>query len=325
MMRDHRRIGTVLLAMALAGGAMLLGGCRGDTSDAPPRRFFPDMDYQPKYMPQAESRFFRDYVVPEGEVDAGRQYGRTAREPVAGTVPFGKHPVVDRITVMTDGVAEVMDPADERRWLAMNEPRVFTGREADGSYVERIPIPVTDELMALGKKNWDIYCIVCHGGTGVGGNDAGMVGLRWQYAIPNLHSDQYKPGAGGEEAMEGYQFHIIRNGLRNTGPGLEYRMPPYGHNIDTEEAWAVVAYLRALQLARRANPDLLGPQERLRLEQQRALGPASPGTSSTAAATSSDEKQGKPGWTPCPHLVNLSLHRRISRCSGASPAGCALG
>lgn len=242
------------------------------------------MDYQPKYKPQAESRFFRDFTVPEGEAEAGVEYGRTAREPVPGTVPFGRRAHLDIIQAISGGRPAVVDAAGERSWLGELDPRIFEGREQDGSYVARIPIPVDDELMALGKKQWDIYCTVCHGATAVGGDQSGMVGLRWQYAIPNLHAAQYQAGAGGEQSMDGYLYNIIRNGLKNTGgAGLEYRMPPYGNRIDTREAWATVAYLRALQLARRARPDLLDEATRQRLDEQRAQA-APPTTSAVLAA-----------------------------------------
>lgn len=264
----------VLAACGLVAVAAL-AGCRGDTSDAPPRRFFPDMDYQPKYKAQAESRFFRDFDVPEGEAEAGVAYGRTAREPVPGTVPFGRHTAIAVIDAVSGGRPASVDMPADRSWFAELDPRIFEGREQDGSYVERIPIPVDDELMLLGKKQWDVYCTVCHGATAVGGDQAGMVGLRWQYAIPNLHGDAYQPGAGGEQSLDGYLYNIIRNGLKNApgAGGLEYRMPAYGNRIDTEEAWATVAYLRALQLARRARPDLLDESTRQRLEEQRVQAP----------------------------------------------------
>lgn len=55
---------------------VLACGCRGQISEKPPVHLFDDMDQQPKYRPQAESRFFSD--------------GRTMRPRVAGTVARGE-------------------------------------------------------------------------------------------------------------------------------------------------------------------------------------------------------------------------------------------
>lgn len=265
-----------LTALALITG-VVLPACRGEESDAPPRRFFPDMDNQPKYKAQAESRFYRDYQIPEGEEGVGTSYGRTAREPVVGTVPFGRTYVVGAIDRPNpDGNGDATsDPYvnfnAERYWLADTDPRVFHGKSPNGEWVERIPIPVDHELMALGQKTYSIYCIVCHGGTAVGGDQAGLVGLRWQYDIPNLHLPQWQPGNDGNQSKDGYLFDVIRNGLRNEGGVLEYRMPPYRNRIDVREAWATVAYLRALQAARRADLSVVSENDRVQLNQQ--LGP----------------------------------------------------
>ncbi|MEM9082940.1 MAG: c-type cytochrome [Planctomycetota bacterium] len=246
-------------------------GCRGEQSDAPPRQFFPGLDDQPKYKAQAESRFFRDYVVPEGEKDAGMRYGRTMRDPVPGTVAFGRSLNTEDLAAYTNrGELTQINYQQQRADLVALDPRIYRGREVDGSWVSTVPVPVDKALMQLGEEQFNIYCIVCHGGTAVGGGEAGMVGLRWQYAIPNLHGEQYQLGSDGEQAQDGYLFDIIRNGLKNTpGSALEYRMPPYGHKINEHEAWAIVAYLRALQYARNAPLEEATESERLELERTR--------------------------------------------------------
>ena len=108
------------------------------------------------------------------------------------------------------------------------------------------------DLIQLGQKQFNIYCIVCHGGVAVGGQGnelAGTVGDRWSYPIPNLHDPQYQQG--GEKGLDGYIFNVIRNGVPNE-PGIapEFRMKGYTTQINEREAWAIVLYLRTLQQSR---------------------------------------------------------------------------
>ena len=80
-MRTYTPLLTICLAL-LAGLAM--PGCRGETADAPPRQYFPDLDDQLKYKAQDESGFFAD--------------GRTMREPPANTVAWGRTTHTGEIT-----------------------------------------------------------------------------------------------------------------------------------------------------------------------------------------------------------------------------------
>lgn len=235
-----RAAAAALLALACVAVA---SGCRGDRENEPPRQFFPGMDDQPKYKVQSESGFFDDH--------------RSMRQPVAGTVAFGR-----------DADAGAAD----RYWLLRDDPEVFLGVNPDGSFVERIPMrklvhsgedrPVTPEqvqdVLNVGRRTFNIYCIVCHGGTGMGD---GMVGRRWATPVPSFHQPQYMPG--GEKGQDGYVFHVIRNGLANVPGALPaLRMPSYASQIDEREAWAVVAYFRAIQRARGATIDNVPEQIR---------------------------------------------------------------
>jgi hypothetical protein len=110
-------------------------GLRGRRTADAPVMVFPDMDFQGKYKPQRESKFFGD--------------GRTDRLPVAGTVPYGRATE----TVARDGKITLADPdflrADDARYL---------GKNADGSFVRGFPVPVTAELMARGRNRYEVYC-----------------------------------------------------------------------------------------------------------------------------------------------------------------------
>jgi len=253
---QHRALaGAALIAATLLAGSGLTG-CRGERTDAPPRQFFPGMDDNPRWDPQEQSEFYAD--------------GRTMRPRVAGTVAFGRSSVA-----FDQDWAE--DYALERASMLKDDPRVFEGREADGSLVRDIPVEVNEALLATGKKHYEIYCAACHGYTGDG---QGMVGTRWAYALPSFHDIKYidKDLPDGL-ALDGHLFNIIRYG-KYDAQGVQ-KMPGYAHAIDEHEAWGVVLYLRALQQARRASIDDVPDAERPMLLRQR--GPAPAQTSSAPA------------------------------------------
>ena len=204
------------------GAALAMAGCRGDRSDNPPRQFFPDMDDQPRWKPQSESQFYADK--------------RTMRQPVQGTIPFGA------TYVLAD--ADWAEPFNRKRDEFLAEDyELYDGTDDTGAFITTIPVKVDLDLMALGKKKFDIYCATCHGYNGEGANAAqdqtrgSMVGRRWSIPIPTFHDPLYLPG--GARGQDGYIFTVARKGV-NT-------MPSYGHALDTRDGWAVVAYIRALQ------------------------------------------------------------------------------
>ncbi len=298
------RINGAAARAALTGVAVIaaagLPGCREDRTNKTPRQFFPDMDEQLRVNAQSESRFHRDFVVEGGGHGHGdtTYIGRSMREPVPGTVPFGatSHASLGAGRVV-DVVFEGVDFAQRSMYLRDNDA-IFRGTaglvmEAPGKpaldeqgrpkvqYVDRIPIPVTQELLSLGESKYNIFCIVCHGGTGDG---KGLVGVRWSYDLPTFHQEQYYPG--GDKGQDGYIFHVIRHGVPNIGGTYELKMPGYGTKLNERETWAVVAYFRALQQARNAPLDMVPPAERGRLERQRGAAAPTP-----AAGAANQEAQ----------------------------------
>lgn len=216
-----------LALIALVLGAAALGGCRGDRSERPPRQFLPDMDDSPKFKPQTKTEFFED--------------GRAMRQSVEGTVAFG---------ASTDAAS----PA--RAGYLREDDAFYRGVSASGEFLERIPASVTVDmdLLLKGQEKYNIYCAACHNYDGHG---KGLVGEQWSYPLPNFHDAKYKPGAMEEiedpatkqkkqvlakTGKDGYIFNTIRYGVENGA-----KMPGYGHALKPADAWAVVAYYRALQ------------------------------------------------------------------------------
>lgn len=233
----------VLAALAIAA----LPGCRGGREDKRPREFFPDLDDQMKWKPQTKSEFFAD--------------GRTMRKPVAGSVAFGRVNFVMTDQQMESGQGWARHWMDQRQDFLKADDAFYTGKSGD-SYAARIPVAVTRPMLELGRQKFNIYCSVCHGYTGDG---KGMVGRTWSAPLPTFHDLKYKPGAieevtdeatkktrtqAARTGLDGYIFSVIRNGMWDAAG--QNKMPAYGHALSERDAWAVVAYFRALQEARSA-------------------------------------------------------------------------
>jgi mono/diheme cytochrome c family protein len=140
---------------------------------------------------------------------------------------------------------------------AMTVPRerlatlgIESGRAENGAYVADIPVPVTQELIEKGRKQFNITCATCHGLVGDGESMvARNMALR---PPPNLHLPQY------QNRPAGYFYDIITNGY-----GL---MGSYSNEIPVRERWGVVAYIRALQLSQSATVERVPAEQRQKLE-----------------------------------------------------------
>jgi mono/diheme cytochrome c family protein len=109
-----------------------------------------------------------------------------------------------------------------------------TGMETGTTnFVAVNPLPITNELMARGQERYNINCSPCHSKVGDGNSITKKFGMN---VVANLHDPRLVQMSDGE------LFHVITHG-RNL-------MGPYGPNIVPEDRWAIVAYVRALQLAR---------------------------------------------------------------------------
>jgi hypothetical protein len=117
---------------------------------------------------------------------------------------------------------------------------VNTGREiGTTNFIDNNPLKINTEFLARGRQRFDINCSPCHGRTGQGDGVTKKIGAMG--VVANLHDKRIVELADGE------LFYVITNG-RNL-------MGAYGPNVTVEDRWAIVAYLRALQLARLASVD----------------------------------------------------------------------
>lgn len=97
------------------------------------------------------------------------------------------------------------------------------------------PLPLTQELMDRGHERYKIFCSPCHGLQGDGN---GMVVMRGMKRPPTYHQPRLR------DVSNGYIFDVITNGFG--------AMQGYSAQVPPRDRWAIVAYVRALQLSRNA-------------------------------------------------------------------------
>jgi cytochrome c5 len=95
------------------------------------------------------------------------------------------------------------------------------------------PLPVTAELLERGQQRYAIFCTPCHG---IQGDGMGMVAMRGMKHPPSYHQERLR------QVPNGYLYDVVTNGF-----GAMYG---YSAQIPPRDRWAIVAYLRALQLSR---------------------------------------------------------------------------
>ena len=149
-----------------------------------------------------------------------------------------------------DGTSARPLPADTvARGQLRDDPALFTGK-VGGADVDQFPIAVTREVLQRGQQRFDIYCAPCHGRVGDGD---GMIVQRGFSPPPSYHSDRLR------QAPVGHFFDVITNGFG--------AMPSYAAQVEVRDRWAIVAYIRALQLSQNATLGDVPPEARGQLGQ----------------------------------------------------------
>jgi mono/diheme cytochrome c family protein len=150
-------------------------------------------------------------------------------------------------------------PGTVPRGFLRADARLHTGKDAAG-FLEQIPVDVDLALVQRGRERYDIFCSPCHGRTGAGD---GMVVQRGYRRPPSFHIDRLR------EAKAGYFFDVMTNGF-----GI---MPDYAAQVPVNDRWAIVTYVRALQLSQHARLEDVPAGERGRLDAAPAHGAAAHG------------------------------------------------
>ena len=133
----------------------------------------------------------------------------------------------------------------------LDEDTVFyTGKGADGKFVDTFPFAVTKDVIQRGQQRFNIYCTPCHDYTG---NGNGMVVQRGFRHPPSYHIDRLR------QVPNGYIFDIMTNGFG--------AMPSYALQVQPADRWAIVSYIRALQLSENVSPNDVPADARAQLAQ----------------------------------------------------------
>jgi len=200
-----------------------------------------DMQDQPRYKAYKKSDFFSD--------------NRSSRNLPEGTVARG---FLKDDKAMHTGKIDNPDPNAQ-----VQTTTTSTGNTLVTSFpnaIDEFPVPVTKELVDRGQDRYNIYCIVCHGPVG---NGDGMIVRRGFPQPPTYHDDRLR------NAPVGHFFDVMTNGWG--------RMNSYSDKLSAADRWAVVAYIRALQVGQ-------NPEETLRMNSSANTNSAAPAAHSSPNA-----------------------------------------
>jgi mono/diheme cytochrome c family protein len=114
------------------------------------------------------------------------------------------------------------------------DPHLATGR-VNNAFVDSFPFTVTVSTLERGREQYTIFCAPCHD---LVGNGQGIITDYGMEAPPSFHDPELR------DEPAGYYFTVITNGTRV--------MPSYAR-IPPEDRWAIIAYIRALQLSQNAD------------------------------------------------------------------------
>ena len=213
------------------------------TNSSKPRfHIFPDMDFSPARDAQQTTSLFRDNRAMRPDVP-----GTVARGQLGGSmealtgIDFDKLNETDPEAVATLIAAYQEESAGEATPPA--EP------VDDTPWLDRIPVTVDEALMARGKQQFGIYCSVCHGMNGLGNGLVNQRATEKQFDTWVPPSNLHDPTLYSDKYPDGKLFSTITNGIR--------KMAGYASQIEVKDRWAIVAYVRALQLSQNAPMDLV--------------------------------------------------------------------
>jgi mono/diheme cytochrome c family protein len=205
----HCPLRTFFVLLLTAHCLLLTASCRRDMQD------------QPKMKPYRGTSFFKD--------------GLSSRQPVAGTVARGllnadsEYFTGKKAGRSGTSAGQATGGPQPSGNIVAGTPQ---GAAAYPDDVEVFPLPVTQDLVLRGKERYEIFCSACHGLTG---NGDGMIVRRGFRRAASFNDDRLR------QAPVGHFFDAISNGWG--------AMPSYAHQVPVKDRWAIIAYIRALQLS----------------------------------------------------------------------------
>ena len=233
MFRIHHHFmigGSVLLLLILP--LMIIALKRHERSATPRLAIIQDMDKMPYLKPQRKSDFFAD--------------GRGMRPHIPGTLAREDFIYINQAETQlhpNNWAATHVVLNSKIKYEKMLYGQVL--RNGQGDWVKAIPIHVTPEFVNRGQQKFDVYCGPCHGDNGRGN------GLVNQYVTQLRAEGSADAGTWVQPTdltspavkymPDGQIYGVITNGIA--------AMAAYKDQIPVVDRWAIVAYVRALELA----------------------------------------------------------------------------
>ncbi|HEX7369490.1 MAG TPA: cytochrome c [Rhodanobacteraceae bacterium] len=192
-----------------------------------------EMYDQPKYKPLTSSPLWHN--------------GDSSRPQVAGTQPYSAGALAGVSSGRLDRVKLVPPPGPVSGVNAAGKPLAQAGLAASPGYAN--PLPITPALLARGQQRFNIYCAPCHSRAGDGD---GMIAERGFPHPPSYHTPALR------NAPDSHFYKVITDGY-----GVMYS---YADRVSPHDRWAIVAYIRALQLSQHAPRADLSAQDLQKLD-----------------------------------------------------------
>jgi len=236
-MDQRQEVPLILKIAGLALCLLLLVGCQQQMGQQPyfrplePSPFFPDSRSARPLLPGTVAQ---GQLRDDGPFFTGKDENRKGSVPAMAFLGFG----------------------DNALTLAMVAPLLFE-EMAVADYATAFPFPVTTDVLARGQERSTIFCAVCHDATG---NGNGKIVERG-YTRPPSYITDYSRGFEHRgikvrlrDVPVGYYFEVISRGYG--------AMADYAAQVAPRDRWAIIAYIRALQLSQHARLEELPQEER---------------------------------------------------------------
>ncbi len=181
-----------------------------------------DMQDQPRYKAFKKSDFFSDK--------------KAMRELPEGTVARGK---LHEDKAFYAGKKENSGGSPTATAATATDASGNTVVTSFPDAIEEFPVPITKELINRGEERYRVFCIVCHGPVG---NGDGMIVRRGFSKPPSYNDDRLR------NAPVGHFFDVITNGWG--------KMNSYASQVPAADRWAIVSYIRTLQISQNPNGNL---------------------------------------------------------------------
>jgi mono/diheme cytochrome c family protein len=244
-------IGAAILLAALPFA--LIGRSRQETSTLPALHLIQNMAKEPKFQPQSPTPLFAD--------------GRAMRPQIPGTL--AREDLISQVQA-ADGIPHALIATLPQAIASEDlQNRILLGQFKDASgqpqWVTTLPIPVNDQLMQRGQRQFEIYCTHCHGYSGYGDGMVAQIARQLQadHAGPGEALAWVNPASLHDPRIRrqpvGEIFNTITNGIRT--------MPEHGPQIRVLDRWAIAAYVKALQKSQYNSFNDLTPAEKQRVLQ----------------------------------------------------------